>query len=157
MELTTPKQALSSKLIEGLSHILAETYHLYLKTQNFHWNVTGPHFYAYHKMFEEQYEALAKATDEIAEHIRTLRSFVPASFTEFLKLSSLHEAPAMLAAEGMVNVLLQDHEIISKRIAALFGAAEEIGDEVSLDLLIQRKTEHDKFAWMLRSTLSLGG
>lgn len=140
-------------VVDGLSHLLADTYLLYLKTQNFHWNVVGPQFYALHKLFEEQYRALADAIDVIAERIRALRFQPPASFNQFLKLTSLKEATGHPNAEEMIQNLLSDHEAISKVIVGLFSVAENCGDEVTLDLIIQRKEEHDKFAWMLRSTL----
>lgn len=143
----------SDQVIDGLSHLLADTYVLYLKTQNFHWNVTGPHFREYHKLFEEQYKALAEATDLIAERIRALNAPAPASFAKFLMLTSLNEAGHMLVANKMIKDLLHDHELVAKNITKAFVIAEKTDDQVTLDLLIQRKTEHDKFAWMLRSTL----
>jgi starvation-inducible DNA-binding protein len=141
--------------IDGLSLMLADTYVLYLKTQNFHWNVTGPHFSALHAMFEEQYKQLAEAVDVIAERIRALRAPAPASFTQFLKLASLEEADNNLNADQMVKELLSDHEAIAKSISKLFSVMQECGDEVTLDLLIERKNEHDKTAWMLRSTAGI--
>lgn len=141
--------------IDGLSLMLADTYVLYLKTQNFHWNVTGPHFSALHKMFEDQYRQLAEAVDVIAERIRALKAPAPASFTQFLKLASLEEADNNLSADEMVQELLNDHESIAKSISKLFVIMQQCGDEVTLDMLIERKNEHDKTAWMLRSTLGL--
>lgn len=140
-------------MVDGLTHLLADTYVLYVKTQNFHWNVTGPLFYSFHKMFEEQYSELAEATDTIAERIRALMAPTPASMGEFLKLTSLEEADSDLAPEEMIDELLNDHELMAKNITVLFGVAQDAGDEVTLDMLIQRKEEHDKIAWMLRSTL----
>lgn len=149
-----PKQD-TKKVIDGLAHLLADTYLLYLKTQNFHWNVKGPNFPIYHKMFEEQYEQLAEATDLLAERMRALEVSAPASFSKFLQLTSLDEAGHNLNAEEMLKALLIDHESIARTIAKLFEVAEECGDEVTFDLFIQRKTEHDKTAWMLRSTLGI--
>jgi len=143
----------STQLIDGLAHLLADTYMIYLKTQNFHWNVEGPNFHSYHKMFEEQYQQLAEATDVLAERMRALKVPAPASFSKFLQLTSLEEAGQHLSAQEMVRTLLHDHEIIAKEINGLFAVAEECGDEVTMDLFIQRKTEHDKTAWMLRSIL----
>lgn len=140
-------------VVDGLSHLLADTYLLYLKTQNYHWNVTGPHFHALHKMFEEQYEQLSEATDELAERIRALGAKSPGSFGEFLKLASLDEADSSANAESMIAHLLADHEAIAATIEKLFDVMQADGDEVSMDMLIERKTEHDKTAWMLRSTL----
>lgn len=141
------------QIIDGLAHLLADTYLVYLKTQNFHWNVTGPNFYAYHKMFEDQYKQLAEATDIIAERMRALQVPAPASFSKFLQLTSLDEAGHHLNAEQMIHALLIDHEGIAKNIAKLFDIAVECGDQVTFDLFIERKTEHDKIAWMLRSIL----
>lgn len=140
-------------VVDGLSHLLADTYLLYLKTQNFHWNVTGPHFHTLHKMFEEQYEQLSSANDLIAERIRALHAKAPGSFGEFLKMASLQEAEGDVSAELMIKELLIDHESMSSSLQKLFALAQEDGDEVTLDMLIERKTEHDKTAWMLRSTL----
>lgn len=141
------------KVIEALTHLLADTYVLYLKTQNFHWNVVGPNFASLHKMFEEQYTALAGAVDEIAERIRALHSRTPASFADYLKLASITEAHGHPDATKMVQELMQGHEKISKNIQATFAVAEDHEDEVTFDLLVQRKNFHEKTAWMLRSTL----
>ena len=141
------------KMIETLSHLLADTYILYLKTQNFHWNVVSPHFFSLHKLFEEQYTALAAALDVIAERIRALRARAPGSFTEYLKMASLHESHGYPDADKMLHELLQDHEHMAKNLSEAFGVAQEHHDEVTLDILIERKTYHDKTAWMLRSLL----
>ena len=141
----------SKAMTNGLANLLADTYVLYVKTQNFHWNVTGPHFYSHHKMFEEQYTQLSDAIDKIAERIRSLQALAPASLSEFLKLTSLKESDNTLEANSMVKELLCSHELISKNILNLFDIAKECNDEVTLDLLIERKSEHDKIAWILRS------
>lgn len=141
------------KIVQGLSELLADTYLVYLKTQNFHWNVRGPYFYSLHKMFEEQYNELALASDTIAERIRALNAFAPASFAEFLKLTSLKESRHDLPAEGMIKALLKDHEILHKTCMKLFKAAQQAQDEVTVDLLLKRMDVHDKTAWMLRSHL----
>ena len=107
---TAVKTSPSQKIADELIHFLADTYTLYLKTQNFHWNVKGPQFYSLHKMFEEQYLELAAAVDEIAERIRALGSYTPASFAQFASLSSLKEATAEINAESMIQKLLKDHE-----------------------------------------------
>jgi starvation-inducible DNA-binding protein len=140
------------KLTEALSLLLADTYVLYLKTQNFHWNVIGPNFISLHKMFEEQYTALAAALDEIAERIRALRSRAPATFAEYLKLATLSEAHGYPDADKMVLELLHGHEHLAKNINEAFEIAKEHNDEVTLDLFIARKNYHEKTAWMLRST-----
>lgn len=150
---TNVEQKTNAQIIDGLSHLLADTYVLYLKTQNFHWNVTGPNFGQLHKMFEEQYESLAEAVDVLAERIRALQAHTPASFEKFLMLTSLNESNKPLSAEEMVRELMHDHEWMGKSIAQLFTVAEKCNDQVTLDMFIERKTEHDKLAWMLRSTL----
>lgn len=138
----------------NLLQLLADTYVLSVKTQNFHWNVTGPQFYSYHKLFEDQYNQLSSGIDKIAEHIRSLQIIVPGSLTTFLKFTSLKESDtsSLLKAEQMVQKLLSDHESISHHIAHLFNIDKE-WDEVTLDLLTERKSEHDQATWMLRSSL----
>ena len=153
MTKTSSTHKKDAQIIDGLAHLLADTYLLYLKTQNFHWNVTGPHFFPYHKMFEEQYQQLAEAVDLLAERMRALKVVTPASFTKFLQLTSLDEPGHNLTAEEMLQALLVDHGTIAKNIEKLFAVAEACNDEVTLDLFIQRKSEHDKTAWMLESTL----
>lgn len=144
----------AGSMADGLAHLLADTYILYVKTQNFHWNVTGAFFFSFHKMFEEQYDQLADAVDTIAERMRALKVIAPASLGEFLALTSLEEADGNHTADEMIGELLHDHEKLAQNITTLFGVAQYAGDEVTLDMLIQRKTEHEKTAWMLRSTLA---
>lgn len=153
MKKAVKKQNYPDAVTKGLSCLLANTYLLYLKTQNFHWHVTGPNFYSLHKMFEDQYEALAEAVDVLAERLRAMSARAPASFTEFLKLTTLKEATGNYTASNMINELFRDHQAIAKQLEELFAIADASGDEVTLDLLIQRKTEHDKTAWMLKSSL----
>ena len=143
---------MTNKIADGLAKLLADTYTLYLKTQNFHWNVTGPHFHSLHKMFEEEYVELAAAVDEIAERIRALGVRAPASFAEFLQLTSVTEETATPSANDMVKKLLNDHEIVIKHIEKLMPEAQKAGDEATLDLLITRTEIHQKTAWMLRSS-----
>lgn len=142
------------KIAEHLSHLLANTYTLYLKTQNFHWNVTGPHFHSLHKMFEEQYQELANSIDEIAERIRALGKPAPGSFSEFLKLSYIKDAAGSANANDMVKKLLADHERIIEYIAEVFPDVEEAQDEATVDLLNKRTESHEKTAWMLRSSVA---
>lgn len=153
MTKTTTRTKMESDIADALAHLLADTYLLYLKTQNFHWNVTGPNFYSLHKMLEEQYEQLADAADLLAERLRALSVRAPGSFAEFMKLAGLDEASDESDAKQMIASLLKDHEAMAASITRMFEIAEDEGDEVTLDMLIQRKTEHDKTAWMLRSTL----
>jgi len=150
---TAIKKQHMQKISEELGHFLADTYALYLKTQNFHWNVTGPLFYTLHKMFEEQYIELASAVDEIAERIRSLGGHTPASFSQFSQLTSLKEEKEKVEATKMVEKLLNDHETLAQHAAHLIATAQTAGDEGTADLLIQRLKVHEKFTWMLRSSL----
>ncbi len=142
----------ATKMTEGLTKLLADTYTLYLKTQNFHWNVTGPLFHSLHKMFEEEYIELAAAIDQIAERIRALGSIAPGSFAEFLRLTSIKEETVTPSASDMVEKLLADHEIIIDHLQSLMPVAQDLKDEATLDLLITRTETHQKTAWMLRSS-----
>ncbi|MEO8402881.1 MAG: DNA starvation/stationary phase protection protein [Gammaproteobacteria bacterium] len=142
----------TTKITEDLAKLLADTYSLYLKTQNFHWNVTGLNFHSLHSMFEEEYIELATAVDEIAERIRALGAIAPASFSEFLKLTSLKEETSTPNAIEMVKKLLNDHETVIKHLQSMMPIAQEAKDEATLDLLINRTEVHQKTAWMLRSS-----
>jgi starvation-inducible DNA-binding protein len=135
---------------ESLAKLLADTYVLYVKTQNFHWNVTGPRFPQLHTLFQQQYEELSAATDEIAERIRALGHPAPGTMAEFLKLSSVKELPSGLDAEAMVRALLADHETVIREARAAQREIQEAGDEESSDLVIGRLAAHGKTAWMLR-------
>lgn len=141
----------SSHLAQDLGHILANTYILYLKTQNFHWNVTDPRFHSLHEFFEEHYKQLAEAVDDLAERIRTLGVYAPASMKRFLELGSLEEAESHLSGDQMLRELLSDHETLVKEIRVLINKATDSGDEGSADLLIERLRYHEKTAWMIRS------
>lgn len=142
----------TTQMTEGLAKLLADTYTLYLKTQNFHWNVTGPHFHSLHKMFEEEYVELAAAVDEIAERIRALGAVTPGSFADFLKLTSVKEETGTPIASDMVKKLLADHETVIAHLQSLMPVAQKLNDEATLDLLITRTEIHQKTAWMLRSS-----
>ncbi len=142
----------TTAITEGLKHLLANTYTLYLKTQNFHWNVTGPHFHSLHGMFEEQYTELQAAVDEIAERIRALGCFAPGSFREFNTLATLHDASGTPRDMEMVKQLLKDHEVVIEQLIALMPTVQSLQDEATQDLLIRRTETHQKTAWMLRST-----
>jgi len=141
------------KIVAGLSQVLAESYVLSLKTQNFHWNVRGPMFQPLHSVFEGQYEELTEAIDEIAERIRALGFPAPGSFSEFQSLSSIEEVSGKPKALEMIKELLDGHETISQTAYKAAAIAQEHGDEGTADLMIQRIREHDKTAWMLRSFL----
>ena len=133
--------------------MLADSYTLYLKTHNYHWNVTGPLFQTLHAMFEEQYTELATAVDIIAERIRSLGLPAPGSYTQFHKLASVKEETGLPSAKDMIRNLLSGHETTAKTARSVFPSAEEGGDEATLDLLTQRIHIHEKTAWMLRSLL----
>lgn len=142
------------KVADALSVSLASTYTLYLKTQNFHWNVTGPYFSQLHALFMTQYSALALAVDEIAERIRTLGYPAPGSYAAFGKLSVLKDAPAApIKDKDMLKTLLADQEAVRELSLKGLKIAQAEGDELSADLFIKRAEEHDKTAWMLRSHL----
>jgi starvation-inducible DNA-binding protein len=141
------------KIVEGLSKLLADTYTLYLKTQNFHWNVTGPMFQALHIMFEGQYVNLAEAVDLIAERIRALGFFAPATYSEFAELSSIKEQRGHLSSDKMIEALILGQEAVDKTARALLPVVEKVNDQVTIDLLTQRMQYHEKTAWMLRSLL----
>ncbi len=140
-------------IVEGLSRLLANSYTLYLKTHNFHWNVTGPMFSALHLMFEKQYTELAEAVDVIAERIRALGHFAPASYRDFSRLTSIPEADGVPPATEMIRQLVDAHEAVIRTARDLFPMVEKSGDEASADLLTQRMQLHEKTAWMLRSLL----
>ena len=140
-------------VVDGLSRLLADTYTLYLKTHNYHWNVTGPMFASLHTLFEEQYTELAGAVDVIAERIRALGEFAPGSYKAFGQLTSIEEETEVPKAEVMINNLLKSHEIISRLSRELLKKDEIEHDDVSADLLTQRMEFHEKNAWMLRSLL----
>ncbi|CAJ5289965.1 DpsA protein [Burkholderia pseudomallei] len=142
------------KIATGLSRLLADTYTLYLKTHNFHWNVTGPMFNTLHLMFEEQYNELWLAVDLVAERIRTLGVVAPGTYREFAKLSSIPEADGVPAAEEMVRQLVEGHEAVVRTARAIFPDADAASDEPTADLLTQRLQTHEKTAWMLRSLLA---
>lgn len=141
------------EVAEALSVVLADTYLLYLKTQNYHWNVTGGKFSMWHSMFEEQYTDLAEAADLLAERIRALDYVAPGSFKEFLKLTTLKEAEGSPSGEGMVKDLISDHESIVRHMREVAKLAQDDEDEVTLGILTDRMMTHEKTAWMLRSSL----
>jgi starvation-inducible DNA-binding protein len=137
----------------NLGRLLADTYTLYLKTHNFHWNVTGPMFSSLHLMFEQQYNELALAVDLVAERIRALGCPAPGSYAQFQRLTSIREEAGVPAALEMVRQLVAGQEAVARTARAAFPAAEVAADQVTLDLLTQRLSVHEKNAWMLRSLL----
>jgi starvation-inducible DNA-binding protein len=136
-----------------LSKLLADTYSLYLKTHSFHWNVTGPHFNSLHAMFEEQYNALWTAADEIAERIRTLDVYAPGSYSQFGKLTSIREEAGVPEWKEMVAQLVEGHELAAATAREVLKAADGAGDEGTADMVTGRLKDHEKLAWMLRSLL----
>ena len=141
------------RIAEGLSHLLADSYTLYLKTHNYHWNVTGPMFPTLHLMFEQQYTELVKAVDLIAERIRALGIYAPGSYTHFKSLSRIQEETEIPKAMVMVGNLTADQETLIQTARSVLPLAQEAGDEATADILIQRIQIHEKTAWMLRSLL----
>lgn len=142
-----------TEIASGLSRLLADTYTLYLKTHNFHWNVTGPMFQTLHLMFEQQYNELALAVDLIAERIRALGVPAPGTYSEFSKLSSISETPGVPKATEMIRLLVEGQEAVARTARSVFPSAEKVNDEPTADLLTQRLQVHEKTAWMLRSLL----
>lgn len=140
-------------IVDGLSTMLADTYTLYLKTHNFHWNVTGPMFQTLHAMFEEQYVELSQAVDQIAERIRALGSHAPGTYAQFARLTSIKEPDGVPAAQEMIKQLVQDQEAVVRSARSMFKAVDQANDETTADLLTQRMQVHEKTAWMLRSLL----
>ena len=141
------------KIADGLGHLLADTYTLYLMTHNFHWNVQGPMFNTLHTLFMTQYTELWTALDQIAERIRALDFPAPGTYAAFGKLTSIQEVDGVPSAEDMIAYLTNGHEAVARTARSLFAVVEEASDESSADLLTQRMTVHEKTAWMLRSFL----
>ncbi len=137
----------------GLSRLLADEYTLYLKTHNFHWNVTGPMFNTLHLMFETHYNESALAVDLIAERIRALGFPAPGTYKQYAELSSIEETEGVPEAMKMVGLLVKAHEACAKTARSVFPLADKASDEPTADLLTQRMQAHEKTAWMLRSLL----
>lgn len=142
------------EIADGLSNLLADTYTLYLKTHNFHWNVTGPMFQTLHLMFEQQYNELALAVDMIAERIRALGVAAPGTYKAFAKLSSIEEEEDVPTAEEMIKKLVEGQEAVVRTARSIFPVVDKANDEPTADLLTQRMQVHEKTAWMLRSLLA---
>ena len=142
--------AATQKTAEALSHLLADSYTLYVKTHNFHWNVTGPMFTTLHTLFETQYTELALAVDEIAERIRALGVRAPGSYREFTELAQVKDAEGDASAAEMIQILVNDLATVGASAKAVFEAAENAGDQVSGDLAVRRMDVSEKNAWMLR-------
>ena len=147
------KESDRAKIAEGISRLLADTYTLYLKTHNFHWNVTGPMFQTLHLMFEQEYNELALAVDLIAERIRALGFPAPGTYSEFAKLSSIKESKGVPNAQQMIRQLVEGQEAVVRTARSVFPLVDKVHDEPTADLLTQRMQVHEKNAWMLRSLL----
>jgi len=144
----------TQKIGEALSIVLADTFTLYLKTHNFHWNVVGPQFHTLHLIFEEQYNELWLAGDAIAQRIRAIGIRAPGSYREFSKLTYLREAEGVVSATEMVAELLGDHETSARTVRRALSFARGAVDAPTEDLLTQRLIAHERAAWMLRSMLA---
>lgn len=143
-------------IAEGLGRLLADSYTLYLKTHNYHWNVTGPMFNTLHLMFEQQYTELALAVDAIAERIRALGHPAPGSYQAFARLTEIEEETGVPTAEDMIRQLVVGQETVVRTARRLFPVVDKAGDEPTADLLTQRMQIHEKNAWMLRSLVENG-
>lgn len=139
------------RIAQGLSKVLAETYTLMLKTQNFHWNVTGPHFQQLHLLFMTHYDQLALAVDLVAERIRALGEFAPGSYEQFSRLATIKEETGVPSWDKMVKQLAKGHETVAKVARDVLALAQDAKDEATAELLTGRMSEHEKTAWMLRS------
>ncbi|MFL0604208.1 Dps family protein, partial [Cylindrospermopsis raciborskii] len=144
-------EQMRGKIAEGLSCLLADTYSLYLKTHNFHWNVTGSMFQTLHLMFETQYTELALAVDLIAERIRALGYPAPGTYSEYARLTSIPETSGVPKAKEMIQLLVEGQEAVVRTARSIFPLVDEVNDEPTADLLTQRMQIHEKTAWMLRS------
>jgi len=140
-------------IAKGLSRLLADTYVVYLKTHNFHWNVEGPMFQTLHQMFMEQYTEAWNAIDLVAERIRSLGHYAPGTYREYLDLARVKETPGVPKAGQMVKLLIEGQEAVVKTAREILPIAEKADDQPTLDLLTQRMQVHEKNAWMLRSLL----
>jgi starvation-inducible DNA-binding protein len=141
------------KIVDGLSHMLADTYTLYLKTHHFHWNVTGPMFQTLHLMFMDLYNEQWMAVDLIAERIRSLGSPAPGTYEDFARLTSIKPSKGLPKAREMISELVDGQQTVARTARQLFPIAEQVNDQATCDLLTQRMQIHEKNAWMLRSLM----
>ena len=144
------------QIAAGLASFLSDSFTLYLKTHNFHWNVTGPMFNSLHTMFEAQYTEQWNALDEVAERTRALGFNTPGSYAEFIRLTSIREekgADGVPDWKGMVQQLVSGNEAVCRTARAVLKTADDAGDDPTVDLMTQRLQTHEKYAWMLRSLL----
>jgi starvation-inducible DNA-binding protein len=143
----------SRKIADSLSRMLADTYTLYLKTHNFHWNVTGPMFQTLHLMFMTQYNESWLAVDLVAERIRALGYLAPGTYKEFAALTSIKDSSGVTKANEMIRQLVDGQETVVRTAREVLPIAEQAGDQPTVDLLSARMEVHEKNAWMLRSLL----
>jgi starvation-inducible DNA-binding protein len=153
MAKSNKKKPDATRVADATARLLADSYTLYLKTHNFHWNVTGPMFTTLHTLFETQYTELALAVDQIAERIRALGEFAPGSYSEFARLATVKEAKSVPPAVEMIRQLVADYETVAATAQEVFDVADELGDQATADLATQRMQISGKNAWMLRSHL----
>lgn len=144
---------MSYPVVESLKHVLADNYMLYLKTQNYHWNVEGPRFKGLHVMFEEQYKDLAEAVDEVAELIRGLGVKAPGTFDAYAAITAIKPGNENATADEMLNDILSDQEIIKNTLLNALKSSQDANDEVVAGFLIERLTVHRKIAWMIKSSI----
>ena len=142
-----------SKIVAGLSRLLADSYTLYLMTHNFHWNVTGPQFNSLHNMFMQQYTEQWNALDIIAERIRSLGFPAPGTYKQFVALASIQEVEGVPKAKEMIQLLVNAHEAVARTARSIFAVVDAANDQPTADVLTQRLDVHEKTAWMLRSLL----
>ncbi len=143
----------NNPVAEALKVALADSYALYIKTQNYHWNVTGPQFNGLHLMFENQYTDLAAAIDTIAERIRALGEKAPGSFKRYTAVTNISDGDENNSSQAMLEDLYKSQQIIGKTLSAALEKAETANDQVTIDLMTQRLAVHEKNAWMLKSTI----
>ena len=147
------KKSSNQAVVDSLSTLLATSYTLYLKTHNYHWNVTGPMFTTLHTLFETQYTELATAVDEIAERIRAVGAFAPGSYSAFSELTEVEEETGRPEAKEMIRTLVKDQQAVADSARRVIAAAEAVKDQATADLATRRLDVHEKHAWMLRSHL----
>ena len=138
---------------QELTKVLADSYAVYLKTHGYHWNVRGPEFFTLHNLLEQQYRDMWEALDDIAERIRALGEFAPQGYSTFANLTGIKDGDPEKDAPDMLRELMRDHETLIATMRSALEVADDDGDDVTVDLLTQRLSAHEKFAWMLRSTL----
>ena len=140
----------SQKNIAALNAVLGETFRLYVQTHGYHWNVEGPNFRQLHALFEEQYQNIWGALDEIAERIRTQGAYAPATVAELMALAAPEDAPAQ-SADEMITKLIAGHEALSQTLRDAMDASSEAGDEVTAGMLTDRLEWHEKELWMMKA------